>query len=91
MYLYLDGTNTDGSITQPDKNNHFKPQIYYFKLIYLYTYLLAHVFTNGASQVVQWPMQEMKETQIQLLVPEDPPQEELATHPGILAWKIAWT
>lgn len=36
-------------------------------------------------------MQEMEETQIQLLVPEDPLQEELATHSGIPAWIIPWT
>jgi len=37
------------------------------------------------------PMQEMQETQIWCLVPEDPLEEEMATHSSILAWKIPRT
>ena len=33
-------------------------------------------------------MQEMQETWIQYLDQEDHPEEETATHSGILAWKI---
>ena len=28
---------------------------------------------------------------VQLLGREDPPQEGMATHSGILAWRIPWT
>ena len=31
------------------------------------------------------------ETQVQSLGQEDPLEEEMATHPSVLAWKIAWT
>ena len=31
------------------------------------------------------------ETQVQSLGHEDPLEEEMATHPSVLAWKIAWT
>ena len=31
------------------------------------------------------------ETQVQSLGREDPLEEEMATHPSILAWKIPWT
>ena len=48
------------------------------------------------SQVVWWwrilmPMQETLETWVQPLGEEDPLEEETATHPSILAWKILWT
>ena len=33
----------------------------------------------------------MQETQIQSLGPEDPLEEEVATHFSILAWRIPWT
>ena len=36
-------------------------------------------------------MQEMQETQVQSLGREDPLEEEMATHPSILAWEIPWT
>ena len=32
-----------------------------------------------------------QETQVQSLGQEDPLEEEMATHFGILAWKIPWT
>ena len=35
-------------------------------------------------------MQEMQETQIWCLVPEDPLEEEMATHSSILAGIILW-
>ena len=34
------------------------------------------------------PMQETQEAQVQSLGPEDPLEEEMATHSSILAWKI---
>ena len=33
----------------------------------------------------------MYETRVQSLGWEDPLEEEMATHPSILAWKIPWT
>ena len=33
----------------------------------------------------------MQETQVQSLGGEDPLEKEMATHSGILAWKIPWT
>ena len=36
-------------------------------------------------------MQEMLEMRVQSLNQEDPLEEELATHPSILAWRIPWT
>ena len=36
-------------------------------------------------------MQEMQETQVPSLGQEDPLRWEMATHSGILAWKIPWT
>ena len=37
------------------------------------------------------PMQEMQKTKAQSLGQEDPLDEEIATHSGIVAWKILWT
>ena len=37
------------------------------------------------------PMQETQEMQVQSLDQEDPLEEGMATHPGILAWRIPWT
>ena len=37
------------------------------------------------------PMWEMPQTQVQCLGQEDPPEEEMATHFSILAWKTPWT
>ena len=36
-------------------------------------------------------MQEMQKTKAQSLGQEDPLDEEIATHSGIVAWKILWT
>ena len=37
------------------------------------------------------PVQELQEMQIQSLGQEAPPEEEMATHSSILAWRIPWT
>ena len=37
------------------------------------------------------PTPEMRETQVQSLIHEDPLEEEMAILSGILAWKIPWT
>ena len=36
-------------------------------------------------------MQEAQEMPVRSLGGKDPPEEEMATHPGTLAWKIPWT
>ena len=36
-------------------------------------------------------MQETQETQVRSLRPEDPLEEETATHSSVLAWRIPWT
>ena len=36
-------------------------------------------------------MQETKETQVGSLGPEDPLEEEMASHSSVLTWKIPWT
>ena len=36
-------------------------------------------------------MQELQETQAQCLGQEDPLEKGMATHSGILAWRIPWT
>ena len=37
------------------------------------------------------PAKEMPEMQVRSLGPEDPLEEEMATHSSILAWKLPWT
>ena len=41
------------------------------------------------TQLVKNPP-AMQETQARFLGPEDPLEEEMATHSSILAWKIPW-
>ena len=36
-------------------------------------------------------MKERQETRVRFLGQEDPLEEEMATHSGILAWRISWT
>ena len=36
-------------------------------------------------------MQETQEMQVGSLGGEDPPEEEMATHSRVLAWRIPWT
>ena len=45
--------------------------------------------TNGKKNLSA--MQEMPETQVWSMGREDPLEEEMATHSGILAWEILWT
>ena len=42
------------------------------------------------AQVVKNPT-AMQETQVQSLGGDDPLEKEMATHSGILAWRISWT
>ena len=47
----------------------------------------------GTSLVAQMVknLPAIQETQVQSLDWEDPSEEEMATHPSILAWRTAWT
>ena len=47
----------------------------------------------GASLVAQTVkrLPAMRETRVQSLSREDPLEKEMATHSGILAWRIPWT
>ena len=47
----------------------------------------------GASQVAQMAKNTpaIRETWVQSLGWEDPPEKEMATHSSTLAWKIPWT
>ena len=42
----------------------------------------------GGSVVKNLPA--MQEMQVQSLGREDPPEQEMATHSGVLAWEIPW-
>ena len=42
------------------------------------------------AQMVKY-LPAIQETQVQSLYREDPLEEEVATHPSILAWRIPWT
>ena len=45
-------------------------------------------FPNGSVVKTLPVMQEMQEKHVQSLGQEDPLEEEMATHPSILAWEI---
>ena len=46
-------------------------------------------WTSLVAQIVKC-LPTMRETWVQSLCREDPLEEEMATHPSILAWKIPW-
>ena len=52
---------------------------------------LSEGFPSGSTVKNLPAMQEMQETQVRCLGPEDPLEEEMATHSSILAWRIPWT
>ena len=47
-------------------------------------------WASPMTQVVKNPT-ALQETRVQSLVGEDPLEEGMATHSGILAWEIPWT
>ena len=56
--------------------------------------MLSYSFTNPggtSSKGLGLPMQETQKTGVPSLAWEDPLEEGMATHSGILAWKILWT
>ena len=48
-------------------------------------------FPSGSALKNSPAMQETWEMWVQSLSPEDPLEEEMATHSSILAWRIPWT
>ena len=48
-------------------------------------------FPGGSVVKNSAAMQEMQKTWVQSLGPEDPLEEEMATHSSILALRIPWT
>ena len=48
------------------------------------------VWNVPVVQVIKNPP-AMQETQVRSLGQEDPPEEEMATHSRVLAWRIPWT
>ena len=56
-------------------------------------YFLSSFLTHGASLVAQMGknLPAMQENRVQYLGWEDPLEKEMATHSGILAWRITWT
>ena len=51
---------------------------------------LCHDKASLVAQTVK-NLPAVQETQVQSLGPEDPLEEEMATHSSILAWRIPWT
>ena len=65
-----------------------------FKLLLNSAHLLIKgQYPLGASLLAQMVKNPpaIQETQVRSLGPEDPLEEEMATHSSILAWKIPWT
>ena len=48
-------------------------------------------FPGGSVVKNLLAVQETQEMQVRSLGPEDPLEEDMATHSNILAWKIPWT
>ena len=50
----------------------------------------SHLWASLMAQRAKNPP-AMQETRVQCLSQEDPLEEEMTTHPSILAWRIPWT
>ena len=55
------------------------------------TYIIPRWRSWLKKKKIHLPVQETQEMLVQSLGQEDPLEEEMATHSGILAWKILWT
>ena len=55
-----------------------------------HVYVCVNVYIYIGLPRTHLPMQEMKETWVRSLGQEDALEEETATHPSILAWRIPW-
>ena len=53
--------------------------------------MLPQGFPGGLSGKESACLCRRQEVQVQSLSQEDPPEKEMVSHSGILAWKIAWT
>ena len=53
-------------------------------------YPLQYSWASPVAQLVK-NLPAVQETWVQILGWEDPLEEEMATHPNILAWRILWT
>ena len=60
--------------------------LFVFKILFIYGCARASLI----AQLVK-SLPAMQETWVQFLGGEDPPEEEMATHSSILAWRIPWT
>ena len=58
--------------------------------IYVHTYIHTYIWASVVAQTVK-NLPAMCETSVQSLGWEDPLEKEVATHSGILAWRIPWT
>ena len=53
---------------------------------------MMHVsIEHSACNTKGFPGGSVQETQVGSLAQEDPLEEEMTTHSGILAWKTSWT
>ena len=68
----------------PPKSKHSYIQLLNRHL--LYTYYIASLEAQRLKHLL-----EMRETWVQSLGREDPPEKEMATHSSTLAWRIPWT
>ena len=75
-------------------------QLYYLMLngfiIFQEYNTIKQIYKSTASPVAPWcknlpATQETQEMRVRSLGQEDPLEEEMATHPSILAWRIPWT
>ena len=57
------------------------------------SYLFQAAILTWASLVAQMAknLPALQKTWVQYLGPEDPLEEEMATHSNILAWRISWS
>ena len=68
----------------------YSHRTFLFQSLRILVYCSRPSFPDG-SAVKNSAMQETQETQVQFLGQEDPLEEGMATHSGILAWEIPWT
>ena len=62
--------------------NYFRIGLIWYRVAYKWASLVAQTVNN---------LPAMQETQVQSQDQEDPLEKGMATHSGILAWRIAWT
>ena len=77
----------------PSTDERIKTKNFMFIYIHMHTYITHIYFIYlGASLVAQMVknLPAMQETQVWSLGWEDPLEKRMATHSGILAWRIPW-